>query len=91
MASARPTALGRIREEIRAEHCWDVDRLFAAMHEKEKQYGDRLVGMVPRRDAENPTLSCAKNRRRPNDFLCAEGCRSLASPTSAPTGSFCKR
>ena len=39
----------RIREEIGAEHGFDVDRLFAAMREKEKQYGDRLVRVVPRR------------------------------------------
>jgi hypothetical protein len=38
----------RIREEIGAEHGYDVDRLFAAMREKEKQYGDRLVRRVPR-------------------------------------------
>jgi hypothetical protein len=38
----------RIREEIGAEHGYDVDRLFAAMREKEKQYGDRLVRHVPR-------------------------------------------
>ena len=38
----------RIREEIGAEHGFDVDRLFAAMREKEKQYGDRLVQYVPR-------------------------------------------
>ncbi len=39
----------RIREEIGAEHGFDVDRLFAAMREKEKQYGDRLVRVAPRR------------------------------------------
>jgi hypothetical protein len=39
----------RIREEIGAEHGYDVDRLFAAMRKKEKQYGDRLVRVVPRR------------------------------------------
>ena len=38
----------RIREEIGAEHGFDVDRLFAAMREKQKQYGDRLVRVVPR-------------------------------------------
>ena len=38
----------RIREEIGAEHGYDVDRLFAAMRAKEKQYGDRLVRRVPR-------------------------------------------
>ncbi len=39
----------RIRDEIGAEHGYDVDRLFAAMREKEKHYGDRLVHQVPRR------------------------------------------
>jgi hypothetical protein len=39
-----------IREEIGAEHAYDLDRLFAAMREKEKQYGDRLVHHVPRPD-----------------------------------------
>lgn len=39
----------RIREEIAAEHGYDVDRLFAAMREKQKQYADRLVHAVPRR------------------------------------------
>ena len=38
----------RIREEIGAEHGFDVDRLFAAMREKQKQYGNRLVRVVPR-------------------------------------------
>jgi hypothetical protein len=42
----------RIREEIGAEHGYDVDRLFAAMREKEKQYGDRLVRVVPYREPE---------------------------------------
>jgi hypothetical protein len=38
----------RVREKIGAEHGYDVDRLFAAMRAKEKQYGDRLVRHVPR-------------------------------------------
>ena len=42
----------RIREEIGAEHGYDVDRLFAAMRELEKQYADRLVYHVPRRAPE---------------------------------------
>jgi hypothetical protein len=42
----------RIREEIGAEHGYDVDRLFAAMRELEKQYADRLVHHVPRRAPE---------------------------------------
>ena len=45
----------RIREEIGAEHGYDVDRLFAAMRKKEKQYGDRLVRVVPRRELEEST------------------------------------
>ena len=50
----------RIREEIAAEHGYDVDRLFAAMREKEKQYGDRLVRAVPRRAPEAPTATLRK-------------------------------
>jgi hypothetical protein len=38
----------RIREEIGAEHDYDVDKLFSAMREKQTQYGDRLVHHVPR-------------------------------------------
>jgi hypothetical protein len=38
----------RIREEIGAEHGNDVDKLFAAMREKQTQYSDRLVYHVPR-------------------------------------------
>ena len=45
----------RIREEIGAEHGYDVDRLFDAMREKEKQYGDRLVHRAPRRVTEEPS------------------------------------
>ncbi len=57
----------RIREEIGAEHGYDVDRLFAAMREKEKQCGNRLVQRNPRpasekqetvlRDEPPPSLS----------------------------------
>ena len=46
----------RIREEIGAEHGFDVDRLFAAMREKEKQYGTRLVRNVPQPAAEPSSL-----------------------------------
>jgi hypothetical protein len=45
----------RIRERIGAEHGWDVDWLFAAIREKEKQYGDRLVRVVLRRAPEEST------------------------------------
>lgn len=38
----------RIRDEIGAEHGYDMDRLFAAMRGKEKEYGDRLIRAVPR-------------------------------------------
>lgn len=47
----------RIGEEIAAEHGHDVERLFAAMREKEKQYGDRLVRVVPRRAREEFTAA----------------------------------
>ena len=61
----------RIREEIGAEHGFDVDRLFAAMREKQKQYGNRLVRVVPRHaSGESP---CAKNRRRRIDYLAPQG------------------
>jgi len=52
----------RIREEIAAEHGYDVDRLFAAMREKEKQYGGRVVRQVPRR---SPQDSAAALREEP--------------------------
>ena len=52
----------RIREEIGAEHGYDVDRLFAAMRELEKQYANRLVHHVPRRA---PTDSSAVLRAEP--------------------------
>ena len=38
----------RIREEIGAEHGFDVDRLFAVIREKQKQYGNRLLRVVSR-------------------------------------------
>ena len=42
----------RIREEIAAEHGYDVDRLFDAMQREQEQYADRLVHHVPRRATE---------------------------------------
>jgi hypothetical protein len=39
----------RIRDELSAEHGYDVHRIFAALREAEKQHGDRLVRAVPRR------------------------------------------
>ena len=47
----------RIREEIGAEHGYDVDRLFDAMREKEKQYVNRLVRSLPRRATEQSTAA----------------------------------
>ena len=38
----------RVRDEIGAEHGYDVDRLFDSMRKLEKQYGDRVVHRVPR-------------------------------------------
>lgn len=38
----------RIREEIGAEHGYDVDRLFDAMEREQLKYADRLVYHVPR-------------------------------------------
>jgi hypothetical protein len=39
----------RIRDELSAEHGYDVHRIFAALREEEKKHGDRLVRSVPRR------------------------------------------
>ena len=47
----------RIRDEIGAEHGYDVDRLFAAMREKEKEYADRLVRVGPRHAPEESTAA----------------------------------
>jgi hypothetical protein len=44
----------RIRDELSAEYGYDVRRIFAALREEEKQYGDRLVRSVPRRASEEP-------------------------------------
>jgi hypothetical protein len=42
----------RIRDEMSAEYGHDVHRMFEAMREKEKEYGDRVVHRVPRRVTE---------------------------------------
>lgn len=47
----------RIRDEISAEYGHDVHRLFTALREEEKQYGDRLVRSVPRRAPAKPALA----------------------------------
>lgn len=39
----------RIRDELSAEYGYDVHRIFGALREEEKQYGDRVVRSVPRR------------------------------------------
>ena len=38
----------RIRDELSAEYDYDIHRIFAALREEEKQYGNRLVRAVPR-------------------------------------------
>jgi hypothetical protein len=38
----------RIRDEIGAEHQYDVDRLFAALRERETQFGKKTVHHVER-------------------------------------------
>ena len=38
----------RIRDELSAEYDYDIHRIFAALREEEKKYGDRLVRVVPR-------------------------------------------
>jgi hypothetical protein len=45
----------RIRDELSAEYNYDIHRIFAALREEEKQYGDRLVRVVPRRASEEST------------------------------------
>jgi hypothetical protein len=45
----------RIRDELSAEYDYDIHRIFAALREEEKQYGDRLVRVVPRREPEEST------------------------------------
>jgi hypothetical protein len=45
----------RIRDELSAEYGYDVHRIFAALREEEKKYGDRLVRSVPRRAPQEPT------------------------------------
>lgn len=42
----------RIRDELSAEYDYDIHRIFAALREEEKQYGDRLVRVVPGRTPE---------------------------------------
>jgi hypothetical protein len=42
----------RIRDEIAAEHGYDVDRLFDAMQIEQERYADRVVHHVPRRAPE---------------------------------------
>jgi hypothetical protein len=44
----------RIRDELSAEYGHDVHRLFAALREEEKKYGDRLVRRVSRPAPEKP-------------------------------------
>ena len=45
----------RIRDELSAEYNYDIHRIFAALREEEKQYGDRLVRIAPRRAPEQST------------------------------------
>lgn len=42
----------RIRDAMSAEYGHDVGRMFEAMRKKEKEYGDRLVRVAPRRPPE---------------------------------------
>jgi len=52
----------RIRDELSAEYDYDIHRIFAALREEEKKYGDRLVRVVPRRA---PEESAAALREEP--------------------------
>jgi hypothetical protein len=47
----------RIRDELSAEYGYDVRRIFAALREEEKQYGDRLVQPPSRRTATEPAAA----------------------------------
>ena len=47
----------RIRDELSAEYSYDIHRIFAALREEEKQYGDRLVRVVPQRAPEESTAA----------------------------------
>ncbi|MBM3878334.1 MAG: hypothetical protein FJ387_01220 [Verrucomicrobia bacterium] len=47
----------RIRDELSAEYGYDVHRIFAALREEEKQYGDRLVRQVPRHAPKEPAAA----------------------------------
>lgn len=53
----------RIREEIAAEHGYDVDRLFDAMEREQEQYSDRLVHSV---SPHAPEASSAVLREEPS-------------------------
>jgi len=47
----------RIRDELSAEYGYDVHRIFAALREEEKKYGDRLVQPPSRRAATEPAAA----------------------------------
>jgi len=47
----------RIRDELSAEYGYDVHRIFSALREEEKKYGDRLVRQVPRRASAEPAAA----------------------------------
>jgi hypothetical protein len=55
----------RIRDELSAEHGYDVHRIFAALREAEKKHGDRLVRMVPRRAPDESTAALRETPPRP--------------------------
>ncbi len=55
----------RIRDELSAEYNYDIHRIFAALREEEKQYGDRLVRVVPRRAPEE-SAAALSNAKGPN-------------------------
>ena len=52
----------RIRDELSAAYDYDIHRIFAALREEERQHGDRLVRVVPRRAREE---SAAALREEP--------------------------
>ena len=58
----------RIRDELGAAEGYDVRRLFERLRREEKQYGDRLVHVVPRRAVEKIDESAPALREEPPPY-----------------------
>ena len=70
----------RIREEIGAEHGYDVDRLFDAMRGRKSNTAPGWCAWCRAARRRNPQLPCAKNRRSLTD-----------APKPPTAGKHCKR